>query len=308
VCGLAAPCPRARRAAHMERSSDPAHVRVGISLGSRVGPGSAKLMATVAEVLSRVLNLMRVGILVAPVLVQSFFIHKVDFVTWLSRLATLYVLAVVSCFFAVPDQLYNGMGLASFRPIFELFYPGIASSNGSLAEAAEPGATPLLGGRKACELGGTKARLKWHGTNKYLCITKSGWAVAGEESSATSFLFHHVLAEERRVPDTYTLRIVDPISTWHQAYLSFQPINHLQFGGWLGAYQAPRRACPYKVVQDSACPPDALKLLCSWPSMPPPAQRYCTGSYVAEQLCGSQLYVGHACDRDAALLELVPVP
>jgi hypothetical protein len=289
----------------MERSNDPALVRVGVSLGSGDGISSAKLMGTVAEVLARMMNLLRLVVVTSPILVQCFFLHQVDFVSWLMRLFTIYALAIGTCFVAVPEQMYNGLGLSDFRWLFELFYPGIAASNGSIADVAEPGASPLLAGRKASELGGTKARLKWHGTNRYMCITRDGWAVTGDEKVATTFLFHHVLAKEKRVSDTYTLKIADPGFEWHQAHLSFQPINHLRFGGWLGAYRDMKRACPYKVVQDSACPTNAFKLLCAWTSMPPPAQRYCSGFYVAEQLCGGQLYVGHASDRDAAFLELV---
>ncbi|CAE8625211.1 unnamed protein product, partial [Polarella glacialis] len=85
------------------------------------------------------------------------------------------------------------------------------------------------------------------------------------------------------------------------------PVNHLRFGGWLGAYREENRSCPYKVVRDSSCPPGTFKLLCAWTSILPPAQKSCAGFYVAEQLCGGQLYIGHGADRDAAILELVEI-
>lgn len=290
----------------MERNNDPAHVRVGINMGCADGISIAKHMATLSEVLAKVLNMSRVFIVTAPIIVQCFFIQRVHIGTWLLRLVTLYALIGGITFIAVPQQLYNGLGLAGFRWFFEMFYPDIARCNGSLTDSAELGGTPLLGGRKVNELGGTRARLRWHGTNpnRFLCITHDGWAVAGDEKVATTYSFHYVFSKEKRVPDTYTLKVAEPDFLWHQAYLSFKPINHLRFGGWLGAYRDQQKASPYKVVQDSSCPPGTFKLICAWTSIAPPAQRYCSGLYVAEQLCGNQLYVGHACDRDAALFEL----
>lgn len=293
----------------MDRNNDPAHIRLGINLGSAEdGISAAKLMTSLNEVLSRSLNLVRLGLLAAPVVVQCFFIHDVSLVKWVTKVLLQYGLIGVVCFIAVPEQMYNGMGLSSYRWLFERFYPEIARSNGSLAEPAEPGEVPLLvGGLRINELHGVLVKLRWFGTNRYLGVNSEGWAIAGDENKASQVLLQQVFAKDKRVPDTYSLRIVDVGDDWHQAWLSFQAVNHLRFGGWLGAYRQPNKACPYKVVQDSVCPPGACKLLCASTAPPLPAQRGCTGFYIAEQPFGGQMYVGHRPDRDAAVLELVPV-
>jgi len=292
----------------MDRNNDPAHIRLGINLGSAEdGISTARLMTTLNEVLSRALNLIRLLVIAAPIVVQCFFIHTVDFGSWLARLLTVYALLGSICFIAVPEQLYNGMGLGAFKWIFEKFYPEIALSNGSLADPAEQGPVSLLAGRKVNELQGVRARLRWHGTSRYLCVTRDGWIVTGDESFGATLTLQQAFVKEKKVPDTYSFCIADPAMSWNQCWLSFKPINHLRFGGWLGAFRDAQRACPYKVIQDSSCPPGAFKLLCAETKLPPPTQRSCTGFYVAEQLCGSQLFVGHAPDRDAALLEFVLV-
>lgn len=195
--------------------------------------------------------------------------------------------------------------MSAFRWLFEVFYPEIGRCNGSPIEPAEKVAPAFIGKHRINELGGLRARLRWHTTNRYLCITHDGWAVTGDEGFAATLLLQFVYVKEKKIPDTYTFRITDSGTDWYQSWLSFKPINHLRFGGWLGAFKEESRACPYKVVRDSSCPPGTCKLLCSSTAALPPSQKSCTGFYIAEQLCGSQLYVGHGADRDAALLEIV---
>lgn len=292
----------------MDRSNDPTHIRLGINLGSSEdATNTAKLMTTLHEVLSRTLNLVRLAVIVSPILVQCLYIHSVDLASWLMRLVTVYALIGGVCFMAVPEQLYNGMGLAGLRWVFERFYPEIALCNGSLADAAEKQQASLLGGLKVNELGNARARIRWHGTSRYLCITEDGWAVTGDEGFAATLVLSQYVAKDKKVADTYTFRVTDPGSEWHSCSLAFQAINHLRNGGWMGVYRDSAKACPYKVIQDTACPAGTFKLLCANTNMPPPTQRFCTGFYVAEQICGGSLYVGHAQDREAALLELVMV-
>jgi len=292
----------------MDRGSDPTHVRLGINLGaSEDGITTAKLMNTLNEVLSRVLNLARLGMLAAPILLQVFYIHSVDFVSWLLRLLLVYALIGGICFVAVPDSLYNGLGLGMFRWLFERVYPEIAKSNGSLADVTELRPAPTLGRLRVNELGGKRVMLRWLRNRRFLCLTQEGWAVTGEQSLAATLLVQPFYVKEKQVPDTYTFRVVDPTSDWHQAWLAFQPVNHWHFGGWLGAYRDAKRACPYKVIHDSSCAPGTCKLLCACTAAPGPTQRSVTGFYLAEQICRSELYVGYAADRDAALLEFVIV-
>mmetsp|Transcript_23002 Transcript_23002/g.64653 ORF Transcript_23002/g.64653 Transcript_23002/m.64653 type:complete len:293 (+) Transcript_23002:108-986(+) len=288
----------------MERSSDPALMRVGVCVGSpEDAAASQRLLTTFHEVLARMLNLTRLAVLTLPLLAQTFYLHSIDFSSWVLRLATVYVLIGVTCFVVVPEQLYNGMGLGSFRWLFEKFYPDIALANGTIAAAAERCAEERLGGHRVGELHGLRAKLRWHGTRRYLCITKDGWGVTGDEGFAATLLLQRVFSKDKQVPDTYQFRVCEPSAEWHQAWLSFQPVNHLRFGGWFGAFKDPDKACPYKILQDSSCPDGAFKLLCSWTGIPSPTQRHLTGFYIAEQLSGGHLYVGHASDKDAALLE-----
>jgi len=290
----------------MERSSDPAHIRLGINLGSSDdGVSAAKLLTTLNEVISRSLNLIRLAAVAAPILVQCFYIHSVDFISWLFRLLFIYAILGVVCFLAVPDQMYNGLGLGAFRSLFERFYPEIAQSNGSLTDTSEKVVAASVGGQRTDQLGGAKVRIRWHGSSRFLCLSHDGWAVTGGETYATTFLLQYAHHKEKKIPDTYLFRIHEPMSDFHLQWLSFKPVNHLRFGGWLGAYADNRRACPYKLVRDSVCAPDCCKLLCAWTAMLPPAQKSCAGFYLAEQLSGGQLYIGHASDRDAAMLEFV---
>lgn len=291
----------------MQRSVDPALIRLGIEVGSVEDVASAaKVVATLNEVLARLLNLVRLAIVAGPILLQSCFIHTVSLGTWLARLSSLYVLVGVVGMLLAPEQAYNGLALRTFRWVFELIYPTAGCWNGSPApEPLESAPSTLLRSTDPGDLSGALVRLRWHGTNKYLCLTNEGWAVTGEEGLSARLQLQQVFVKGEKVPDTYTLRVSDCALKWDQAWLSFQPINHLRFGGWLGAFRDESDACPYKILRDSACPPGTCKLLSAWPRMPSVTQRFCTGFYVAEQLCGGELYIGHAPDRDAALLELV---
>lgn len=287
----------------MHGANDPATITLGLSMGS-IQDVMGGLMNTSKEVLVRTLQMTRLVIVAGPIIVQCFFIHSVDFRTWLLRLTAVYIILGILCFIAVPEQLYTGLGLGALRWLFELAYPEMV--HGKVASLDSTERSPaLLAGQKVGELSGIQARLRWHGTNRYLCLTKDGWATAGVESSAVTMLLQHVLNKGKKLPDTYTFRISDQSSPWHHTWLSFQAVNQMRFGGWLAAYRNVADACPYKVIQDSSCPPGACKLLCAWPGVPPPSQRFCTGFYVAEQISGGVPYIGHAPDRDASLLELV---
>ncbi|CAK9115957.1 unnamed protein product [Durusdinium trenchii] len=304
-----------------QQHPDPAHFRVGVNLCAvKDGVSTSKMMTTLNELMARSLNLMRLSLVAAPALVQCFYIHSVGLMSWLCRLLLVYMLMGSICFIAMPEQLYNGMGMGMFRWAFEIFYPEtwhcfnrfgmcpwkseIARSNGSLQESAEKDVV-CVGKCRINRLGAKRAKLRWHGCDRYLCLTHDGWAVTGDEKHAAVVELHQVYWRDMLVPDTYTFRVIDATSDFHQHWLSFKPVNHLRYGGWLAAYEDEKRACPYKVVVDTSCPPDACKLLCAWTNMLPPSQRSCTGFYVTEQICGKQLFVGHGADRDSAILDLV---
>mmetsp|Transcript_59502 Transcript_59502/g.166180 ORF Transcript_59502/g.166180 Transcript_59502/m.166180 type:complete len:291 (-) Transcript_59502:164-1036(-) len=288
----------------MERVTDPAHFRVGINIGSPEDAAlSTKLMQTMDDLMGRVLNLTRLLGVASPIIVQCFYIHTVDLGSWILRLLVIYALIGGISFVAMPEQLYNGMGLSTFRWLFERYYPDAIHTWGHAAADAQLGL--LQGMLRPNDLAGVRCHLRWHGTSKFLCIDQDGWAVPGDESFAVQLLLQHVFVKEKQAPDTYTFRIMDPAVDWHQCWLSFSAVNHLRFGGWLGAYRDQRSACPYKIIQDSSCPPGTCKLLCAWMNMPTPSQRFCTGFYLSEQLSGRRPYVGHAPDRDAALFELL---
>lgn len=266
-----------------------------------------KLVGTFNELLTRSLSLMRLMVPVGMVCLQSMYIHSVDLSVWLARLAALGGLTVLVAFALVPEQLYNGLALRHLRWVFEMVYPEAVHWNGSAADSAENGPTALGCSRSPADLGGARARLRWHGSNRYLCLTEQGWGVPGDECFATTFFLEQVVDREKKVPDTYTFRVQAETSEWHHAWLSFQALNHLRFGGWLGAYRDASKACPYKIVRDTSCPQGACKLLCGWDQLPPPSQHFCTGFYLSEQLYGSKTFVGHAPDRNAALFEMVLV-
>jgi len=274
-------------------------------LGSKEGEaGAAQVVATLNELLARMLNILRLVVVGGPVVFQSCYMHHVDFQSWILRLVAIYSLVAVMCVLAAPEQAYNGMACGQFRWVFEWLYPDARHWNGSVAADAVEAQSSLLTGSRGKELSGSVVQLRWHGTNKYLSLTHDGWAVTAEKEFAVPVRLEQVVAKGEKVPDTFTLR-VESSSSWHQAWLSFQPVNQLRCGGWLGCYKDASSACPYKLVQDSSCPPGACKLLSAWPRLPTLSERPCTGFYVGEQMCGSRIFVGHAPDKDAALLEPV---
>lgn len=290
---------------------DPAHLRVGINLGSLEEEAvAAKLAVTFHELLSRLLNLARVGIVAAPILVQSCYLNDVDFGPWLFRLLSIYAIGGVAAALVAPEQAFNGLALRKMRWLFQLLHPEAVTWNGSLADAqdAQPS---LLQGETLKELGGAVVRLRWHGTHKYLCLTDDGWAAAGEEASAATLLMQRLAIKGEQIPDTYTFCVSDAGARWDKAFLSFSPVNQLRLGGWMGAFFDIREACPYKLVRDSSCPIGAVKLLCAWPLRLQENYggrgRRSPGFYVAEQRSGGHLFVGHGPDVDAALLEVIRV-
>jgi len=294
----------------MEKAPDSSVLRVGINLGAADhGVSMSKMMETLNEFISRMMNLIRLTIVIAPIVHQSIYLHTVDFGTWLVRLTGIMSCVGVVVVLMAPEQAYNGMALRHLRPLFEMLYPeAIKSWNGSpQPEPAETGPSSLLQGLDAGELSGMRVHLRVHGTQKYIGVNGNGWAVPGEEDAAAVFVLAEVFAKGDKVPDTYTVQVDCAASRWDQCSMSFQAVNHLRFGGWFGAFRGKGQACPYKVIRDSDCPPGACKLLAAWPNISPLTQRYCTGFYLAEQLYGQQVFIGHAPDRDAALLELVMV-
>lgn len=286
----------------MERKTDPAVVTVGLSMGS-IQDGMGNLMITFNEVMSRLLQIARLTILAGPLIIFSFYIHSVDLCSWFLRLGVVYGVTGLMGFIVMPEQMYTGLGLGALRWVFEFVYPEIAFRHNGTIEASERGPVPALSCMRLGGLDHLNVRMRWHGTSRYLHITHEGWASTSDQNLAVTLVMQQVTRNGKQVPDTYTFRIDHPTSQWHQAYLSFQAINHLHFGGWLMACRDIGKACPYKVVQDTACPGGACKLLCAWSSAPPPTHRYCTGFYIAES--GSQGYVAHCPDWDAAMLELV---
>mmetsp|Transcript_81489 Transcript_81489/g.263989 ORF Transcript_81489/g.263989 Transcript_81489/m.263989 type:complete len:297 (+) Transcript_81489:62-952(+) len=290
----------------MEASRDPALMRIGIHLGSMEDVNSAsKLVMTLHEILARTLNLMRLAIVAGPVLIQSCYIHTVGFSSWFLRLLAIYALAGGIGFLAAPEQAYSAMALKQFRRLFELFYPDLCSRSPVDREDACP--SLLLQGCGANQLSGKLVQLRLQGTNRYLSLTQDGWAVFSDHTFAVTFLLQHMLAKGDKVPDTYTFCVKDPALEWDGAHLSATPVNQLRMGGWLGAFRDMAMACPYKIVQDSSCAPGACKLLSACPHLPRPMQRFSTGFYMAEQLCGGWKYVGFAQDKDAAMVEIVAV-
>lgn len=285
-------------------------MRVGMHVGSpEDGVHFSKLLKTMNDLMARLLDITRVGLCAGPIILQCFYIHDVDLKVWIFKVLLIYALIGAVAFLTLPEQLYNGLGLSTHRWVFDHFYPELAHiwAGGAKGGDSTPGL--VLNGQNMNELTGKRCRLRWHGTGKYLAIDTDGWTHTAGESFASSFLLQQTFVKETKVPDTYTFRVMDEHSDFYHTWLGFQPVNHLRFGGWLGSYKDPKMACPYKVILDSAClgAPGSCKLLCAWPNMPPPSQRFCTGFYLAEQLSGSRSFVGHAPDREAALLELVVV-
>jgi len=295
----------------MPTSKDPAQIRVGINLASLEDEAqAAKVASTLNEVLARALNLVRLVIVASPVVLQSMYIHSVDLGSWLLRLASIYALVGVVCGLVAPEQAFNGMALRELRWIFEWMYPEAASWNGSPAlESERAKVVSLLSGPSGAELAGLRARLRWHGTDKYLCLDSDGWAAPGDENFAAVISLHQLMVKGERVADTYTLQVHHDGGRWGDCWLACTPVNHLRIGGWLRAFQDGCDSCPYKLIRDSSCPVGTCKLLSAWPAPPQQAAfgsvSNGAGFYLAQQRHGGRVYVGHCTDADASLFELV---
>lgn len=280
--------------------SEPSFVRVGISLGSTDdGLTMATMCTGLNDLAMRMLNIMRLVILALPIVHQSCYLHSVDFLTWLARLAGSLACVGVLVLLVSPEQMLDGMALKRWRWIFDL-----ASSWSGGAEASDTEdrciRLPLN------ELGDQRVRLRWHSTSTYLSVDRDGFAVPAAQPFAITVRLRQI--EGKGVADTYRLQLDEPTSRFHRHWLSFSSVNQLRTGGWLRAYTDVEAASPYKLVWDSGCPPGACKLLCAWPGLPPVSRRYCTGFYLAEQLHGGDPWVGHAPDADAARFELLAAP
>lgn len=281
-------------------------MRVGMELPTDASRSAARVAELLNELLARGLNLGRLMIVIGPILLQSLWIHEVDFGSWLFRVLSLYGIVGVLAILLVPRQAYSAMALKEFAWIFAMLYPD--EEEWSHGPGSDDAPLSLLQGLSdAKSLSGMLLQLRMHDSDKYLCITSRGWVATGDRSLATVLQLQQVVIKGEKVHDTYTLRVKDAGSHMDQAWLSFQPVNQLRFGGWLTAVHESHQACPYKVIRDSACPPGACKLLSAWTEVPPVGQHYCTGFYMAEQLSFGQAYIGHGPDRDAAIFELVAV-
>lgn len=290
----------------MVPAGDPALMRVGMELPADASQSAARVAELLNELLARGLNLGRLMIVIGPILLQSLWIHEVEFGSWLFRLLTIYGVVGGLSILLVPRQAYSGMALKELAWMFAWLYPD--EEDWVSKDKPDEAALSLLQGLSDMKgLSGTLVQLRLHGTAKCLCVTSKGWVTTGDRSLATVLQLQPVFAKGDRVPDTYTLKVSDTNSDLDQAWLSFQPVNQLRFGGWLQAVSQSQRACPYKVIRDSSCPPGACKLLSAWTEVPPVGQHYCTGFYLAEQLYFGRPYIGHGPDRDAAILELVVV-
>jgi len=293
----------------MDRSGDPAFMRVGIHVGSAEdGEMAVRLVSVLRELAARSLDLLRVGIVAAPILHQSIYLHEVSFCLWFFRVLVIYALLGTVTILFIPEQVYKGVGLNIFQDIFERFTSDAkawAQESGTVADTNLVLARVGLG-----DLEDINARLRWQGTEDYVCLDRQGWAVPGPEDMAITVLLQKVQVTgekeaDDKLPDTYVLCINDESSRFHQMWLSFRAINQLRFGGWLGAFNNMYKACPYKVIQDTSCPTGSCKLMCSWPCILSATQNTCNGFYVAKQLYGKKTFIGHAPDNDAALLEMV---
>jgi len=284
----------------------PTSMRVGIHMGSAEdGAATARLMETMNELMGQLLNIMRLGIVMGPFIMNAAWIHTVPFATWLMRLSAIGAIVGGICFFVFPEQLYTGMGLRASKWLFEKFHPDVKNWNGTPLDVAEENPALLHRVPNVANLSGSIVRARLHGTKNFLCINKSGWATIGGRNSAVTLMLEQVSVVNGKVPDTYTLRVIDPLDDSSASWLSFQCFNHLRTGGWLRVFEDRDSASPYKIVRDSSCPPGACKLLCAWPTAPPPTRHYCTGFYVSEQLSGGERYVGHGPDAGAAILEFI---
>lgn len=297
----------------MINTRDPAQIRVGINLASLDDEAkAAKVAATLNEVLARSLNLFRLVIVAAPVVIQSCYIHSVDLQSWVLRLISIYALTGVVVALVAPEQAFNGMALREMRWFFERMYPEAAHWNGSPAPEAADGrrSVSLLRIGEAASVSGVLARVRWHGTDKYLCLDVDGWAAPGDENFAVVVILQQVVIKGESIPDTYLLRVRDDSGRWGESWLGCTPVNQLRLGGWLRACSDESKACPLKLLQDSSCPAGSCKLLTAWPT-PPQHDKFghggvpSSGFYLAEQRHSGRLYVGQGVDADASLFELV---
>lgn len=281
-------------------------LRVGMELPADASKSAARVTELLTELMARGLNLGRLMIVVGPILLQSLWIHEVEFGTWMFRLLALEAVVGVIILLLLPKQAYSGMNLSEHAWVFAWLYPD-DEDWAAQARAGEAPLSLLQGLSDVRGLSGILVQLRVHGTDRCLCVTSKGWVATGDRSLATVLQLQHVLVKGERVPDTYTLRVRDSSSELDQAWLSAQPVNQLRLGGWLSVVTDVHRACPYKLIRDSSCPPGACKLLSAWMEAPPVGQHYCTGFYLAEQLFFGRSYIGHGPDRDAAILELVAI-
>lgn len=273
------------------------------------------MMTAVNEFLAQMLNIGRLLVIMAPVLIHSCYIHSVGLGIWLFRLLLFLGCAGTVIVLVVPEQLFSGMALRHWRWVFEHLYPAAARWSGAVVpNALAEGAAPSLLLRSAAsDLHGALVRLREQGSGgKVLGLSHDGWAsIGGEDGGVVLELQRAADAKpavggDRAAPETYLLRVRDQSSRWDGAWLSFSAVTQLRTGGWCGAYREALSACPYKLIVDSGCPPGTCKLLSAWPELAPVTQRHCTGFYLAQQLCGSKSFLGHAPDGDAALMELEP--
>jgi len=291
----------------MHFGKDPAQIRAGINLASLDDEAKAgKVAETLNDVLARVLNLVRIVVVAAPVVVQSLFMHSesVDLLSWLLRLASALV---------APEQAFNGMALRELRWVFQWLYPEASLWNGSPAPEQQADSPSLLAGSGATleDLSDVRVRLRWHGSDRYLCLDADGWAAPGGENFAATLLLQPVMVKGEHVPDTYTLKVFDEGGRWGECWLACTPVNHLRFGGWLRSFRDVADACPFKLLQDSSCAVGACKVLSAYQT-PPQQEAFglgkgcaCAGFYLAEQRHGGRLYVGQSPDVDASFFELV---
>jgi len=67
------------------------------------------------ELAARSLDLLRVGIVAAPILHQSIYLHEVSFCLWFFRVLVIYALLGTVTILFIPEQVYKGVGLNTFR-------------------------------------------------------------------------------------------------------------------------------------------------------------------------------------------------
>lgn len=302
-------------------SKDAAMVRMGINLGSPEEEAkAARLAVTMNETMVRFLNLLRLVIVGLPVVLQSCWIHSVDLTSWFLRLFVLYAVVGIIGMLVAPEQAFYAMGLKEFRWAFERLYPEAKHWNGNPNAAdtdPDPNAKLMLEGPSAINnLGRKELRVRWHGSDNFMGLDKDGWVVQDSSAAALQILMRPLMDNKgERVPDTYTLQVRSRDGKWDGCWLSCTPVNHLRFGGWLRAYQAEKDACPFKLIQDSACHLGTCKMLSAYAT--PPQQTPLLGKdpghipagfYLVQQRHAGRVYVGQAPDAEADFFEFLEVP